>query len=248
MNGSNSSRKIDTQTQNYRLKTVGPNTLKAIEPHYLNLPVDLYLNAPYRYRRLSRFGIQNGHIIELPHQPLSQTKESNRLLGGVVRTYEPIEKKLTSAVSFRALLLEFADTINLPLGLTDYRIHQMRVVTKNTQTGYPAPEGLHKDEALFAGILCIKRHLVEGGVTHLYNNTVSAPIFSKTLEEGDFLMINDQKLYHTTTEIYPIIEDKVGYRDVLVFTAHAMTAADREYVTRVSGATPLMTDHSQFIC
>ncbi len=91
-------------------------------------------------------------------------------------------------------------------------------VASSGEVGEPAPEGIHKDGFNFVGIFCISRQNLIGAETHLHEDPNQPPIFAKELQPGEFVLVNDQRLYHFTTGMKPAgtIE---GTRDVFVMTA-----------------------------
>lgn len=76
----------------------------------------------------------------------------------------------------------------------------------------------HQDGFDFVGIFCIDRHNLIGAETHLYEDPNAAPIFAKELQPGEFVLVNDRRLYHSTSGIQPLGTGE-GTRDVFVMTA-----------------------------
>ena len=81
-------------TTSYSLETINTIDLGKIAHSFDNLPLDPYIKAKYRFRRLSSFKLANNDLIKLPHAPLFQSKKYNPLVGDVVRDYAELEQNL----------------------------------------------------------------------------------------------------------------------------------------------------------
>ena len=79
------------------------------------------------------------------------------------------------------------------------------------------PEGIHQDGFNVIAIICIHRENIIGGVSNIYNNSKNI-IYSKQMEEGEMIILNDRKMYHDVSNILLDDKYKEGYRDVFVFT------------------------------
>ncbi len=78
-------------------------------------------------------------------------------------------------------------------------VHQVRITCTLKNLGNPAPEGIHKDGVNFLGFFVVSRNNIKGGTTHLYTAKEEKPVFSKVLNPGDLLLVNDRQFYHFTT-------------------------------------------------
>ena len=94
-------------------------------------------------------------------------------------------------------------------------LHQIRV-NANTPAS-PVPEGIHQDGYEYIGIMCVKRHNVEGGQTIIYDSNMNI-MCSKILQEGDMVILNDRHVYHNVTDLKAIDDKTSSYRDVIVIT------------------------------
>ena len=202
---------------NYAIEIISSDDLNIIQPFFDRLPVDPYFDEKFRYRRFSHFSIKEGRITQRPHVTFFQSKAYNPFLGDVYRDYPEIEPDLIHHPSFRRALLTFFDFCHLCSPIDTVGVHQIRVTTSKQKERPPAPEGIHQDGVDVVGILCINRHNLAGGETHLYPSSDGNPIFSKILNIGEFLIFNDHQVSHFTTAIRPAVGQK-GYRDVFVFT------------------------------
>ena len=89
--------------------------------------------------------------------------------------------------------------------------------------GNPAPEGIHRDGCNFVGIFSVDRQNIQGGETHLYPARREKPVFTKIVNPGEFLLVNDCDYLHFTTPIKPL-SDGEGIRDVFVLTSPSLIA------------------------
>jgi hypothetical protein len=190
--------------------------LKTIQPFFETLPPDPYLEGHYRFRRFSRFRVKNGQLIQLPHAFFYQSKTYNQLLGNVKRDYEELSVTLVQSEAFKQIVLTFFEFCQQCSPFQEVGVHQIRITTDLTQSGNPAPEGVHHDGVDLVGILCIARHRVSGAETQLSVAKGTEPIFRKVLNPGELLVFNDHQFFHYTTPILPA--ENNGYRDVFVFT------------------------------
>ncbi len=191
--------------------------LPQLRPSFARLPFDPYISRRFRQRRLSRFDGPPSHLRHLRHSVFAQSQAVNQLLGGVVREYEELEDELIAQPGFRAMIASFVAHVGLPPS-TVLGVHQIRILCSGTLAGDPAPEGIHQDGFDAIGIFCISRVNVVGANTHLYRSPSGQPVFSRELQPGEVLYVDDRELYHYTDPLHPRVEGD-GHRDVFVITA-----------------------------
>ena len=205
----------------FTFKKVNSLQLEEIKPFFNTLPVDPYIKGNYRLRRLSRFTVSdNNNLIKLPHGCFYQSKNYNRLVGNTKREYEELDDELIKLDAFKTLILAFSDSCKLHPE-AEIGVHQIRITCSPTNYGNPAPEGIHRDGTDFIGIFSVNRENIQGGETHLYTEKKEKPVFSKVLNSGELLLVNDHEFLHFTTPIKPIAECK-GTRDVFVLTSPSL--------------------------
>jgi hypothetical protein len=202
------------------LKKVSSINLEGFRPFFNNLPVDPYIKGDYRSRRLSRFTVSDDRLVKLPHGYLFQSKHYNRLVGDIKREFAELDDALIELDIFKRVVLAFSDSCKLHPE-AEIGVHQIRTTCSTNSYGNPAPEGIHKDGANFVGIFSVDRANIEGGETHLYVARKEKPVFSKILNPGELLLVNDREFFHFTTPIEPT-SDTVGTRDVFVLTAPSL--------------------------
>ncbi len=198
----------------FTLRKINSINPEGFKPFFSNMPLDPYIKGNYRSRRLSRFTVSGNQLIKLPHSYLLQSKEHNPLLGGIKREFAELDDALTKLDIFRNLVLAYSDSCKLHPE-AEIGVHQIRTICSPDNLGNPAPEGIHRDGTDFIGIFSVDRENIQGGETHLYTSKREKPVFSKVLNPGELLLVNDHDFFHFTTPIKPQT-DAQGSRDVFV--------------------------------
>lgn len=204
----------------FTLRKVNSINPENLQPFFQNLPIDPYIKGEYRSRRLSRFIVAEEHLLRLPHGCLFQGKEYNPLLGNIKREFAELEDGLVELAAFQKLVLAFRDSCQLHPE-AEIGVHQIRTSCSPNSLGNPAPEGIHQDGTDFIGIFAVSRDNIQGGETYLYTVKKEKPVFSKILQPGELLLVNDHDFFHFTTPIKPE-NSAVGVRDVFVLTSPSL--------------------------
>ncbi|BAZ49690.1 hypothetical protein NIES4103_23020 [Nostoc sp. NIES-4103] len=204
----------------FTLRKVNSINTEGFKTFFNNLPVDPYIKGNYRSRRLSRFIVSGDRLIKLPHGYLFQGKEYNPLLGGIKREFAELDDALIELDIFKKLVFAFTDSCKLHPE-AEIGVHQIRTTCSPENMGNPAPEGIHQDGTDFIGIFSVNRENIQGGETHLYTAKKEKPVFSKILDSGELLLVNDHEFFHFTTPIKPQT-DAQGVRDVFVLTSPSL--------------------------
>ncbi|WP_040899739.1 2OG-Fe dioxygenase family protein [Xenococcus sp. PCC 7305] len=216
----------------YALEIINAVDLEQITHFFDNLIGDQYLEDNYRFRRLSRFKIDerpcrgslgkgtrefDNKIVKLPHNYLFQSSDYNPILGDVVREYPEIEAELIKQKDFKKIILEFYEFCKLCSQFNEIAVHQIRTITSESNIGEPAPEGVHQDGVDLVGIFCVNRENITGGVTKLSQSKNGSPVLTKILNPGEFLVFADSQFWHYTSPI-TTKSTGTGVRDVFVLT------------------------------
>ena len=202
----------------YKLQRTANIDFSVFDPFFANLPLDPYIQGTFRRRRFSRFAGPPDNFSRLPHKYFEQSLSVNRLAGGIKRDFPELEDQLVALPQFQMLVARFVDFSKVDPETAEIGIHQIRIVASPDEVGEPAPEGIHKDGFDFVGIFCINRRNLIGAETHLYEEPSASPIFAKELQPGEFVLVNDRRLYHFTSSI-ELAGAGEGTRDVFVMTA-----------------------------
>ncbi len=201
-----------------------PLDFQTFHQSWNDLPADQFLSdgGHYRFRRYSVFHwLEDKTLKILPHEPHYQSTYRNNMNGGINRDYEAFKKSTLDNPLFEKIIHFVTDKINLK-GENTWRIqaHQFRIQANTDEAGQPTPEGIHRDGADFILIMVLNRHNITGGVNHIYDASKRL-LFGGILEKsGDAVLIDDRKVWHGVSEVYPDDEKKEAYRDVLVLTFH----------------------------
>lgn len=204
----------------FSLRKVNSINTETFQPFFNDLPEDPYIKGNYRFRRLSRFVVTEDNLIKLPHGYLLQGKEYNPLLGNIKREFAELDPGLIELESFKKLVLAFSDSCQLHPE-AEIGVHQIRTTCSPNNLGNPAPEGIHQDGTNFIGIFAVNRNNILGGETHLYAAKKEKPVFSKILQPGELVLVNDNQFFHFTTPIKPE-RPAIGIRDVFVFSSPSL--------------------------
>ena len=204
----------------FTFKKVNSLNLEGIKQFFPDLPVDPYIKDNYRFRRLSRFTVSGDKLIKLPHGYFYQSQQYNPLLGDVKREFAELDDALIELDDFKKLVLAFSDSCKLHPE-AEIGVHQIRISCSPHNYGNPAPEGIHRDGTDFIGIFSVDRENIQGGETHLYTDKKEKPVFSKILNPGELLLVNDHEFLHFTSPIKPTSAQE-GTRDVFVLTSPSL--------------------------
>ncbi|MFD8985269.1 2OG-Fe dioxygenase family protein, partial [Streptomyces sp. NPDC059564] len=143
-----------------------------------NLPLDPYTGSTQRYRRFSQFRLvhEDRWTLELlPHRHFAQPRQYNDLVGGRLRTLEPLTTDPTPLIAAGAEAMGLDKDTAWQLN-----IHQCRVVSTPEVEGVAAPEGPHRDGHQFGIVAVTRRHNISGGETQLMPLGGGEPFFRTT--------------------------------------------------------------------
>ena len=204
----------------FTLRKVNSINLEGFKPFFSNMPIDPYIKGNFRSRRLSRFTVSGNELIKLPHGYFFQSKEYNPLLGDFKREFAELDDALIELDIFRNLVLAFSDSCKLHPE-AEIGVHQIRIICSPDNFGSPAPEGMHQDGTDFIGVFSVNRDNIQGGETHLYTAKREKPVFSKVLNPGELLLVNDHEFFHFANPIKPKT-DAQGSWDIFVLTSPSL--------------------------
>ena len=188
-----------------------------------HLELDRYLRqgAKFRQRRYGRFSWSPSTdvLTALPHEPYFQPEEENLYAGGIVRDFAPLLPDTLHNPFLHALVR--ATFACLPVADDtqgknwEVRIHQIRIVATPEEPGLPAPEGIHQDGTDYLTLHLVRRRNIAGGESTIYD-LERKPIRHYTLREPlDSLILEDPRIMHGVTPVYPADGRTKGIRDLL---------------------------------
>ena len=189
-----------------------------------DLALDLHMADGGRYRRRRHAvyaAAAAGPVKRQPHQPHYQSRDYNRLNGGVARWFEPILPGIGEGASLGTLLRFCRDLfgrLSPEVARWHIEAHQFRIEARSDEAGLPTPEGVHRDGVDWVLVLLVRRHNIASGVTTIHRPDGS-PLGSFTLTAPcDATLIDDNRVYHGVTAVQPLDPAQPAYRDVLVLT------------------------------
>jgi len=188
------------------------------------LPLDPYTGSQQRYRRFSQFKLffdRAWHLELLPHRMFAQPKAFNALVGGMLRSLEPLTTDPTPliATGAEALSLERGETWQI-------NVHQCRVISTDQIAGVAAPEGPHRDGHRFGMVAVTRRHNIDGGDTELMPLGGGEPFFRTRLQANQIIVYADERMFHNVTDIRHL-SPAGGFRDVWLVAVNSW--AERKY-------------------
>jgi len=204
------------------LTKLSASDLQRFATYWDNLVEDRYLKdlGRYRFRRHSSYKVENQQTSLMSHRAHWQSLDYNALHGGINRMFEPIDTTLNDSQSWLNLISGVASLINhksdsnLPHTLFT-EAHQFRINTMGG-IGRPTPEGAHRDGVDYVAVILIKRHLIKGGETRLFNIHGNDGVRFTLEEPWSLLLIDDHRIIHETTPIQD--SGGQGFRDTLILT------------------------------
>lgn len=191
-----------------------------------DLGLDTYMadGGRYRRRRFAAFSVSAGAIRRKPHQPHYQSRDHNRLNGGIARWFEPVAEDTAAHPALAAVL---ATCHTLFDGLTPpevrpvswhVEVHQFRIEAAPGQVGQPTPEGMHRDGVDWVLVLLVRRENVARGETSIHD-PARRRLGAFTLAEPlDAALVDDGRVFHGVTPVEPLDPNRPAHRDVLVVT------------------------------
>ena len=193
------------------------NEYIALKNSFNKLHKDNYFNNE-RYRNFSLIDTKTDDYSIIGNLNFTQSNKINKFNGDIIRDYENINKLLLRNRFLKKLINNFKYHVKFHYNYTPNMIqmHQIRVCIDGTNNVI-VPEGIHKDGYNCIGIFCVNRENITGGENIIYDEKLNK-LYSTTLNMGDFLILNDNKLLHYVSNTETIRKSMKGYRDMLIFT------------------------------
>ena len=195
-------------------------------PAWQDLPPDAHLKdgGRYRQRRHACFvqEVATNTLTQTPHRAHWQPTDYNALHGGFERWFEPVQASVAQAPAWTDLLAGFGKLFAQvqPVAHWFVEAHQFRIDTAGG-VGRPTPEGAHRDGVNFVVVLLVARNGVKGGETRVFDANGPQGVRFVMREPLTALLLDDARVIHETTPIFPDHAEAKGYRDTLVLTYRA---------------------------
>jgi hypothetical protein len=192
-----------------------------------DLELDTYMadGGRYRRRRHATFAAHTGSeaIERQPHRPHFQSRDYNKLHGGIERWFEPIRPEIGDGQTMRTILRYCRDLFDRLLPDTSWHIevHQFRIEPAPGGVGRPTPEGMHRDGVDYVLVLMVDRRNIASGETSIHD-LEGRQLGSFTLTDPlDSALVHDRRVFHGVTPVEPLDPARPAHRDVLVVTFRA---------------------------
>lgn len=212
--------------ETYIVNTFGDFEWTSFSDSWSNLCLDTHMadNGEYRERRYAAFSFMSGKLTRKPHQAHFQTRHHNKLNGGIDRWFKPVEEDITS----HPYLIALADVCSkvfpadAPTKFHEQNwhseMHQIRIKADSVSSGYPTPEGLHRDGVTWVAVMLIARENINAGATLIHDtSTEKSDTFTLT-DPLDTIFLDDSRVRHAVLPITQKCQNTKAYRDVLVLT------------------------------
>ena len=183
-----------------------------------DLKDDPYLRGdfPFRKRSYSTGHYSKDSLSWEGHSSFFQSVDINDYAGGISRDYPPLSEAFKSFVQ----QMLFDKNHQKLVAEKHYEIgaHQIRIICKKDNPGFPVPEGPHQDGFDFVGLYCFSVVQADGGETQLFKHKKDGDcVYRQTMSSGDGVILNDKTIFHYTSPIN-LTYGEVGYRDICVIT------------------------------
>lgn len=197
------------------------------------LELDTYMmdGGKYRYRKhaVLKSDKYTNHIVQIHNTPHYQSYDYNSLNGGIERWYKCIDDNVISSNSFGKIIehalkvFNLCEINNLDENWSSWYIeaHQFRIIANNEIHGEPTPEGIHKDGVSYIFMMPIHKDNIKGGISSIYDNH-QKELCQFEMKVGDATYVDDTKMFHGVSGIFPVTDDRNGIRDMLVLTFKKM--------------------------
>jgi hypothetical protein len=205
--------------QLYEIGWLPLNDMSSIQSTFNDLPEDKYAEKRLRSRRYSCYRYNaNGTVTRLSEKDFMQSSDINKFVGDIERKYDAIDSSVETNPVFLKMFEEFKDRTNLsPDSVIE--VHQIRWHCAK-RVKIPAPEGVHQDGFDYIGMFMVNSHNIDGGELMIYPSPEEAPLLVKQLEPGEFMILNDKRLFHYAAPLVPRPNKEEGYWDLMILTAN----------------------------
>jgi hypothetical protein len=194
-----------------------------------DLALDTYLidHGRYRRRRHAVFTVSAGsgetqtRIERAPDQAHYQSRDYNKLQGGIERWFEPILPAIGAGPTLQTTLRFCADlfaAMSPDVRTWRVEVHQFRIEAAPDEPGQPTPEGVHRDGVDYVLVLMVRRTNIAQGTTTIHAHD-GALLGSFTLADPlDAALVDDSRVFHGVTAVEALDPSRPAHRDVLVVT------------------------------
>lgn len=196
--------------------------LADLVPDFATLGPNEYADGAYRWRRFSEFGFDrsSGIVEHRPTHDFVQGDDVNHFQPGVKRHYDDLLDTTWDTAGFAELFAAFAEAAGLPERAA-IEVHQLRVISPDPgHVALTAPEGVHEDGFDRIAMLTVARENSTGADLSLHESRDAEPFATFRSAPGQYLVLNDRRLWHSADPLVALDEGRPGYWDCFVLTAN----------------------------
>jgi hypothetical protein len=203
------------------------NHLRSFQASWDDLPLDAFMGdgGTYRFRRYATFRtkLPGGPFMRQPPAPHYQAVEHNTLNGGIAREFAEITPAAVESPVLQALLRLASRVFAVAGAAPDQHVevHQIRI-DATTTSGLPTPEGPHRDGVDFVMMTLIRRSNVTGAVSTICAASGSTATEFVLERPFDSAMVDDSRVTHSVSAMWPDTPGAPAHRDVLIVTFRAI--------------------------
>lgn len=154
----------------------------------------------YRSRRFSELkSVRNSNMfVAAPHGPFFQSKELNKLNGGVQRHFDPVTPFIYDHPFTKSVIRTYHNIFDQIVESPTWKIylHQVRVTATPGKVGKPTPEGPHQDGITFGTIFLVNRKNARGAENVIYDLKKNELERIELTKPGDCILFIDDKIFH----------------------------------------------------
>lgn len=188
------------------------------------LPQDSYYSTGKRYRTFNQYTAQvlDGEIkikVRDSSEAYLQDVSYNPELGGVQRSYEPIDQEMAKDVGLCKIMANLIARLpGSDLGQTyDVNLHIMRYCATENLPCDTSPSGFHKDGEKYISVVLVGCCGLIGGQVSIADNDMNCLEQLTMRQPGECYIIDDDLVYHKLTPVEVGENCKYAYRDILLF-------------------------------
>lgn len=188
------------------------------------LPTDVYYSTGKRYRTFNKYSAEvlDGQIkirAKESAEPYFQDAGYNPELGGVERSYEPIDREVANDVGLCKIMAYLIARLpgSRPGQTYDVNLHIMRYCATRNLPCETSPPGFHKDGEKYISVVLVGCCGLRGGHVQIADNDMNCLENLNMRQSGECYIIDDDLVYHKLTPVEVGENCEYAYRDILLF-------------------------------
>lgn len=184
-----------------------------------DLPRDPYVNQ--RWKRMSWLALNDqGDVEDMGQCPMAQGGAFNdaESMADRLRYYDPLTREFMARPDVKAFVRAWARLWSI--GAHEPILMQITGVRGEGSIDPLQGQGIHADGCKALSILVLNRENVAGGENHLYGDKAGTqPLVDITLNPGDILHLNDDRLFHSVDGIEQLDSEAPFERFIIIINS-----------------------------